>query len=309
MKNRVLHVCTALIACLCLALMIPPISAAVSDKPAETEADRAPASPGGSELDKNIARWIEQLSEQQPFAAFRGADWKRYPLGPGTHGWVVIVEKYGEEIGYLVIHAKPDGGLILTEYGRGPYPLFSMKTLIRTLEQHGLLTPGEQAEWSVEDRFSPKRVYIDPFQAVWEITAEGQTVYFDAVTGEAYPIDEQTVKQSGPPSGFPAAAETGSAPEFSAFVTIPSADPFDHVYWVKGTPLAIDDAKDLMQALSRQKQTTFVNRIFGESVVLPLAVSGYQLWNDRQLYIVFSQEFGERSIFYSFAEKGEFYQR
>ena len=306
--NKHVLLCTMLITCFCLVYTFPPISAAVLDKPAETGKNGPPEVPVGSELDRQIARWIEQLSAQQPFAAFRGAEWKRYPLGPGTHGWVVIVEKYGEEIGYLVIHAKPDGSLILTEYGRGPYPLFSMKTLMRTLEQHGWIIPSEQAEWLLEDRFSAKRVYIDPFQAVWEVAADGETVYFDAVTGEAYPIDEQTIKRSGPPSGFPAAAETGPASEFSSSVAIPSADPFDHVYWVKGNPLQFNDAEDLAAAIRKQKQTTFVHRIFAGSVVRPLAVSGYHVWNDRLLYIVFAQEFGERSIPFFFAEQGNFYQ-
>lgn len=93
---------------------------------------------------EQVQKWIDDLSAQKPFAQWKAANFKLYPLGPGQNGWVAILTRDDDEteIGYLVVSATQDGGYELMEYGTGSYPLFSLKTLWNTLQQNMLIAPS-----------------------------------------------------------------------------------------------------------------------------------------------------------------------
>src|SRR5690348_15386622 len=56
-----------------------------------------------SELNRNIDLWIQHLGQENSFKNWTGAHWTSYPLGPGTHGWVVIIEQGKQQVGYLIV--------------------------------------------------------------------------------------------------------------------------------------------------------------------------------------------------------------
>ena len=93
------------------------------------------------QFDGTVNQWITELSEQEEFADWRSrtVEWNRQTLGPGLHGWIVLITDHGQELGYLVVTSDPANAYHLTEYGHGEYPLFSEHTLYHSLVQHELI--------------------------------------------------------------------------------------------------------------------------------------------------------------------------
>lgn len=66
---------------------------------------------------------LNKLAAEAPFTAWKDAGIEYYPLGPGTHSWLVNVMKGEQRIGYMIISATDQGGYMLSEYGAGTYGL------------------------------------------------------------------------------------------------------------------------------------------------------------------------------------------
>src|SRR5690606_18888293 len=85
-------------------------------------------------VERHVRAWIAQLSAVRPFDAWKQVTTSIQPLGPGTHSWLATLKsKDGQIVGYMVVHAAPDGTLHLGEYGIGPHPLFDAEALDKTL--------------------------------------------------------------------------------------------------------------------------------------------------------------------------------
>ncbi len=74
-------------------------------------------------FEEAVKGWVSELSQQQEYAAWHHAQWRREPLGPGMHGWIVILSDQERAIGYMVVSMDDSGKLQLSEYGLGEYPL------------------------------------------------------------------------------------------------------------------------------------------------------------------------------------------
>lgn len=172
-------------------------SPTISDSPMRA----APQSHSES-MQEQVGHWIATLSDTPEFSSWRNATWTSYPLGPGTHGWVIILENEGQEIGYMVVSAIPnESGFTLTEYGTGDSPLFSMKTLYRSLVQHGLISSSISLDQFIQGRnFTLQRIYINPFHAVWQVSitneiTETPTTVMDAKTAEIIPVTDALIQK------------------------------------------------------------------------------------------------------------------
>lgn len=258
---------------------------AIPDKPAAAPQESA-------DMEQQIRQWIEALSQEKEFDAWKGASWESYPLGPGTHSWVVHIRSGQEELGYLVVSSTEDGSFKLVEYGTGENPLFSFHTLYQSLVQRELipntLTFGQFIE---QPPLELARWYVPPLQAVWqvEVAIEGQDgpIYFDAKTGEELPDVSSWIQ---PLSGEVPSRDPAPAPHFGATVheseSWEPTDPFVKAGWLQGEPLKLESFTDWKQAWSSQKPpVTYKGDLYGGLAIYPLAVSGYHVWSDSLPYV------------------------
>ncbi|WP_146250160.1 hypothetical protein [Paenibacillus flagellatus] len=272
----------------------------------------AVVAPDGSEasgtFEAEVDSWIKTLSAQDEFKEWEGARWTRHPLGPGMHGWLVLVHKNGKEIGYLVVGATEDGKLRLTEYGAGDRPLFGMQTLYRSLIQLGLIDAHSDlmSFWQASP-LPPERVYYSPLHAVWKLAHGNEWLYIDAKTGERLPLGEQSfeplVRYESPNAIPEPSARTARS------LTLPEFDPFDNTSWITGPPAPFAAADELFAALTPgNAPVTYKANLYGKTVLAPYAVTGYQDWGLGVPYVRLEQE-GARYVPYDvLKEYGGFHQ-
>jgi hypothetical protein len=243
----------------------PPVKPSIkaSDKPA-------------SILDDTVNRWKLALAKEHGFESWEKATWSSYTLGPGNHGWAVILVNEGKEIGYMIIHAAENGELRLTEYGTGSSPLFSLTTLYRSLIQLGLIPESTKAE----------RWYLGSLQGIWTITANQKTYVLDAKTGETLPFEYLPVMDN-------VTIPLPSSPTFSGKLEeklLPAFDPYEHLPWVQGIPLAISGLEELRIALQNNPKLTHVSELYEGKVTYSLAVLGYRKWENDDPYLILDHE-------------------
>jgi hypothetical protein len=234
------------------------------------------------DLGKQVQSWIDALSVQQGFETWNKAQWNKYPLGPGTHGWIVLMKQGKEEVGYIVVSATPEGKWVLTEYGTGSSPLFSLNTLYRSLVQLELIPASlDFALFSARFPVLVERLYYSPLHAVWQITTAadgtGSILYLDAKTGEQLPLSAKHFNRLLPfkTDGLPTSAD---ALPIMQTTQLPSFDPFHNTYWTHGKPLDIADFPQLRTALQAKPSITYVADLYDRSVLAPFAVTGYTDW-------------------------------
>ncbi|OCT12137.1 hypothetical protein A8709_30255 [Paenibacillus pectinilyticus] len=233
-----------------------------------------------------ISNWQAALAKEKGFEDWQHAAWKSYPLGPGTHGWVIILTNQEQEVGYMIVNATDAGGYRLTEYGTGTSPLFSLATLYRSLVQQELIpsstayTDFVQNETIVKDR-----LYMDSLTSVWKIKLEDATYYLDAKSGEVLPLKEDPAPRLKD--------ELVSASDLSQGAQTflrPAFDPYERLPWIEGTPLPVTSLPELEVALQQQGTLTYVTELYDEQVTMPLAVLGYQQWVHGDTYLALDHE-------------------
>jgi hypothetical protein len=254
--------------------LVAPVAAAIassSPKPTVTPSDK-PA----SILADTVNRWKLALAKDKGFENWETATWRSYTLGPGNHGWAVILANEGKEIGYMIIHAAENGELRLTEYGTGSSPLFSLTTLYRSLIQLGLIPESTKAE----------RWYFGSLQGVWKITANQTTFVLDAKTGEALPFERLPVMDN---EIIPLPSSTSFSGKLEEKL-LPTFDPYERLPWVQGTPLVIFGLEELRTALQKNPKLTYVSELYEGKVSYSLAVLGYRKWEMDDPYLILDHE-------------------
>lgn len=260
-------------------------------------------------FDSQIEAWIGSLSALEPFRSWLGAKWSRYPLGPGMHGWLILLHKDGQEIGYLVVGSTEDGKLKLVEYGAGESPLFSLNTLYRSLVQLELIRPdADPTVYLQTSPVPPDRLYFSPLHAVWKVKRESEWIYIDAKTGEPLPLSDQSFAALQPYD--PAAALPNPLPRMTGSLLLLPFDPFDNTSWIDGKPLSLSSASDWLAYVGPERRpVTFTANLYGKTVLVPLAVTGYHDWGGSLPYVRLEHE-GERYVpFDVLVRYGSFYQR
>jgi hypothetical protein len=312
MKNIVALVFAILVATQMYVHSAPvPENEAPSDKP-ESQSDTAvPQSnpdkrdlkeSSEQSLDAQIEHWITVLANHEEFESWQDAKWKSYPLGPGTHGWLVLVYNDKQEVGYLVVSSTPEGTFQLSEYGTGENPLFSLTKLNQTLVQHELIDNQDPYE----------RIYINPFQAVWKLIGKDYTYYFDAITGEAFPLTEKSIEkaQKSEKEFEPKTELIRALPHLSESLLLPVFDPFEQLNWINNEPMQIEGLADLIKTMTKApEKITYTASIFDDNILMPFALVGYHIWDRGEAYLSLDQQ-GLRFIpFPSLQKQGQFYNR
>ncbi|MBD0381003.1 hypothetical protein [Paenibacillus sedimenti] len=232
-------------------------------------------------LADSVNKWKLALSREQGFENWQQAAWHSYPLGPGTHGWVIILGEQGHEVGYMIVHAAEDGSFRLTEFGTGDSPLFSLTTLYRSLVQQELISDTTSfTDFIRNDAIIKERLYMDSLTAIWKISIGDESYYLDAKSGELLPLDHDPTAKL--------AYTHVSGTELSGSVndlTLPAFDPYERLPWVQGKPLHVVNLNELKGALKQKNKLTYVTELYDNQVTLPLAVIGYKQWGHGEPYL------------------------
>lgn len=228
-------------------------------------------------FEERVEYWIARLAKEEGFSAWEGAAWRKYALGPGQHGWVVILHgQGGEELGYLVVAAEQGSdGYILVEYGVGSYPLFSTSTLERALRSEQLTEEGTffTAQASIE------RWYVGGAQALWKVSENGVTRFADAKTGIWLPIDERDAAKETPlaPSDSSAGLKLAANVAAPRHILLSPADPYASIAWLDAAATNVRDWQEFLQWLDAG-EGMFASRAFSGAALTPMGVAGYHWW-------------------------------
>lgn len=257
-------------------------------------------------MEEQIRSWIGTLAKEKDFEAWSDSAWDIYPLGPGTHSWVVLLRSQGTELGYMVVSSTEDGGYKLMEYGTGENPLFSMKTLYHSMVQRGMISDTlSYVSFLQASPVSLTRWYVPPLQAVWQIDGGEVPRFFDAKTGEELPDIGEWLRTR----------TKGTGPGITGNASIPVADqrlsetfqwephdPFIRPAWLKGNPMDAPTFAEWKKAASSpEARMVYSGKWYGGIALYPLAVSGYHVWPGETPYIRLEHQ-GSRYV--SFGDAG-----
>jgi len=263
-------------------------------------------------FDQAVNEWIIQLSKQSEFKSWGKADWRREPLGPGMHGWIVLLSVKGKEVGYLVVGAKPDGQFILTEYGAGEYPLFSENTLYRSLVQQELIASSMTFEQFIQSETIREAHYYAPFANIWSITLSGDDYWVDGKTGELLPLNAKLL--SGLQQQLDTdidRSEVNSTPftsQLAHTLTLPDFDPYFSLSWLKAEPLIIKDLQQLQTLLKEQTKLIYVTEPYEQTVLFAFPVTGYHEWCEGEPYLRVEHNGSRYVRAISMLQRGRFHQ-
>ncbi|NMI02656.1 hypothetical protein HF638_01615 [Paenibacillus sp. SZ31] len=239
------------------------------------------------ENDKLAPAAVQRFAEQQAVAlgtANAEAHWKNaeldfYPLGPGTHSWLVHAEFEGKPIGYMIITTTEQGQLLLSEYGQGESSPYNNELLGQVLDrQHVnlemLLASGGELHLR----------YALPLLAYWKVEQLNHpALYIDATNGDVLPSEflnrlETDFKQV---SASITNLSTTSSLAVDPLHLRPVFDPDDNLLWITSKPVATDRVQDMIQ---HEKNQEIVFSADKHNVMYggPLPISGYQVWHRDQ---------------------------
>ncbi|MDQ0195920.1 hypothetical protein [Paenibacillus wynnii] len=218
---------------------------------------------------------IDKLAEEATFKSWKGAQSEYYPLGPGTHSWLVNVMKAEQRIGYLIITAKNEGGYMLSEYGAGYEGLpYSLKELRQLLVQEGLITSTSSGNLTLTP------LYV-PLLPLWEVSISGKKLYINAVVPEILPWNsskaEALLKKAGSAANLDLTVGSNLSPR-EVYQTNQSSDPYDNLLWLTNPKLPTISDNDFSAVLKRKGNLVFQSAGQNESVGAPLMITGYQIW-------------------------------
>lgn len=236
--------------------------------------------PAEQQLKELAEQWCKQLAADPSFATWRGAKLSVYPLGPGTHSWMVILSQQEERVGYFIIHAEENGGYKLGEYGLDPYI---------TNENN------EAAEF----------YYIHPFLAVYASSnvAEGLYELFSSeqlpVTIEQFKAEAKSSSLKAKQAELKALTNNGHAAaslsKLASFALIEPFDSFASMPWLTKDSLnqnyslkELNTLKaQIIKAIQKDEQLRYVTEQYKETVLFASSVTGYHQW-DEQLFVALS---------------------
>lgn len=252
--------------------------------------------PQSSELRRQAGQWIQTIAKQNGFQEWLSAKVDITPIGPGQHGWLVTLR--GDNalpVGYLIIHAKENGGFLLGEYGAGRHPAFDPNTLYTSMVHQGLVASYAEA---TKRPLKLERLYVHPLLAVWKWTSpDGQVHYLDAWTAEELPINESQWKR---------AAQKLRAESVGSGIALASSrirtsrtnevfDAYERMPWLTKQPIAKPTSDRIVSLLDQQRQIRFTTELYDKKVLFVLPAVGFHRWDDQSLFIAFDQ-YGSRFV-------------
>lgn len=244
-------------------------------------------------FNEQVEQWVSALQKDAGFAAWAGARYEVEVVGPGTHQWLVTFkdQKTHESLGYMIVGAKESSPLsgnanekpsfLLLEYGLGDEPLFDREGAFNDL------LPA-QAGVTDNSKVIIDKWYGDAFHAFWKVQVDGVLSYFDAKSGEQYPIHTKQAEQNY------TRTQTTTNQLAKIMTNNTASDAYQSLSWMKEAGQEAVTPDSLKQELDQQRNLTYVASLYENQVLAPFSVVGYHQW-DGTTFIALSDE-GTRYI-------------
>ncbi|WP_054940063.1 hypothetical protein [Paenibacillus ihuae] len=233
------------------------------------------ALPSPQSLQDFTALTINRLSAAAPFTEWKNAKTEFYPLGPGTHSWLVNVKNGEQRIGYLIVSATEDGGYLLSEYGAGTSGLpYSMTELRQFLVQEELIPSSYSGKAELTALYAP-------MLPVWKLTLDKQTYYINALTLEILPWSlskaESVLNGTLPAAGTVTSVEHSWTPQ-RAFRSGGQDDPYADLQWLASPKLKLVNGDNVAVLLGSGSALAFQSAGKNDTTGAPFMITGYQSW-------------------------------
>lgn len=232
-------------------------------------------SPAPSALKDFVQLTIDKLAKQAPFKSWKEGNNEYYPLGPGTHSWLVNVMNGNQRIGYLIITAKEEGGYVLSEYGAGTEGLpYSVCDLRQLLVQEGLLPSSYSEVLTLTPIYSP-------LLPVWELSIGAQKLYINASVPEILPWNsnkaEAFLKKELTVANYLSSSDSALVPQ-AAYRSGQSSDPYADLLWLTKPKLDRLSVNEFSALLRQKGRFIFHSSGHNDTFGSPQAITGYQKW-------------------------------
>ncbi|MDO7905974.1 hypothetical protein Q5741_06015 [Paenibacillus sp. JX-17] len=267
--------------------MFPQMQAATSAEPVRPDAVVLTANPidlGSASSEIAAPQTVRQLAErmirtlvdQPDFACWKEASAAYYPLGPGLHSWLVLLNCQEAPSGYLIITAVPDGGYVVSQYGTGPEVPYSQAVLRRSLAAFPAFNRASDKLLSLHIT----AVYADPLLPYWEVrNAEGERLFLDAMDGSMLP--DQKNWPASPPT--PTVSHMLGSRNFGNKMEAVSrnyqsfADPYSDLTWMHSKPIPASGTSPAVLQRLLDHHPSLVFQVSGANLryQAPFAVQGY----------------------------------
>lgn len=231
--------------------------------------------PSPQSLQDFTALTISKLSAAAPFTGWKNARTEYYPLGPGTHSWLVNVMNGEQRIGYLIVSATEEGGYLLSEYGAGTSGLpYSMTDLRQFLVQEGLITStsSEKAELTA--------LYA-PMLPVWKLTLDKETYYINAISLQLLPWSlskaESVLNRALTGAGLVDSQERSWSPQ-RAYKSGGQDNPYADLQWLTSPKLRAVNGDNVAVLLGSGAALAFQSAGNNDMTGAPFMITGYQSW-------------------------------
>lgn len=235
--------------------------------------------PSPSTVQEFAKTTLNKLATEAPFTAWKDAGIEYYPLGPGTHSWLVNVMKGEQRIGYMIITATENGGYMLSEYGAGTYGLpYSLIDLRHFLVQEGLIS----SSFSGTIKLTP--LYA-PLLPVWKISIDNQTIFINASVPEIIPWSlskaEEVLKGKLTDTDVITSQNIDLSPQ-SAFSSGGTDDPYENIMWLTSPKLATVSGENIADLIRTKESIAYQAAGKNEILGAPFMITGYQSWQPAQ---------------------------
>ncbi|WP_438349821.1 hypothetical protein ACP8HI_03885 [Paenibacillus sp. FA6] len=223
---------------------------------------------------------VEQLSEQASFASWKNSELGYFPLGPGTHSWLVTVSMNQQELGYLIFTAEDSDtqAYILSEYGRSPSVPYDLTSLHQTLMQSDIISSSSKYAYptNIEPLYAP-------LLPLWKISfGNYETLYLNALTMDVLPWDESHLKKLNlQTSMLDTAHFTEQDYSFTSAAAVArqgERDPLANLMWITTPRLSLLSDDDIVNYINNDNNLIFTAPYHNDDVGGPFAVSGFQKW-------------------------------
>lgn len=219
---------------------------------------------------------ISKLSADTPFQDWADADTEYYPLGPGTHSWLVNVMNGKQRIGYLIITAAEPKGYVLSEYGAGTYGLpYSLTELRQYLVQEELIHSSYSGKLELEALYAP-------LLPVWKITLDHTILYINASVPQLLPwslSEAGEVFSSHPASkNLLSSLDTGRSPLKVVRSGGPD-NPYKDLQWLTLPELNVSSNTEFEALLALNGSLAFQSSGRNDHLGAPFMITGFQRWN------------------------------
>ncbi|AOZ94010.1 hypothetical protein [Paenibacillus crassostreae] len=235
--------------------------------------------PAPASLQSIAESTVKQLSAQPSFTSWEKSQLAYFPLGPGTHSWLVTLSTDQQELGYLIFTAKDNHSneYILSEYGDQSSVPYHLSALFQTLEQSDLISLSSEIAY-------PSKVepLYTPLLPIWKITLGGQeSIYLNALTLDILPWDNAHFQDLNLDTKFNAVQFSSKEPTYTSSLAISfhgETDPLLNMNWIIEPRLSLKTDLDVVNYLEKNNNLIFTSPNRNDDIGGPFAISGFQQW-------------------------------